>query len=65
MLPELHYSGDYEIIRTEIYLSNDMEEEAEKLGLRDNKYIYKSMFDKWKGADSLREIFEENYQIAI
>ena len=65
VLPELHYSGDYEIIGTEIYLSSDMEEEVEKLGLRDNKYIYKSMFDKWKGADSLREIFEENYQIAV
>ena len=33
VLPELHYSGDYEIIGTEIYLSSDMEEEVEKLGL--------------------------------
>ena len=64
IIPELHY-GDFEDVRTEIYLSKEIEEEAEKLGLKDDKYIYKAMFGEWKGADSLREIFEENYQIAI
>ena len=65
IFPKLHYYEEYENIRTEIYFSKEVEEEAEKLGLKDNKYIYKSMFGEWKGADSLREIFEENYQIAF
>lgn len=26
------------------------------------RYVYKDMFKKWKGADTLREIFEEKYQ---
>ena len=30
--------------------------------LPQGRYIYKDMFDKWQGADSLREIFEEKYQ---
>ena len=65
VLPELHYYGDYENIGTEIYFSKEVEEEAEKWGLKENKYIYKAMFGEWKGADSLREIFEENYQISF
>ena len=26
------------------------------------RYVYKDMFEKWQGADTLREIFEEKYQ---
>lgn len=26
------------------------------------RYVYKDLFEQWKGADTLREVFEEKYQ---
>lgn len=60
LLPELHSDADFENFEKEIYTQSEYENKyKEKI---QERYIYKDLSGNWKGADSLREIFEEKYQ---
>ena len=46
----------------EIYRRNDFVNEHGIEKTPQGRYIYKASFEQWKGADTLREVFEEKYQ---
>jgi len=51
----LHHEQD-------IFSKNEFISEYGGENVPQGRYVYKDMFDKWQGADILREIFEEKYQ---
>lgn len=46
----------------DIYRKSDFINEYGDKEVPQGRYIYKDMFEKWQGADSLREVFEAKYQ---
>ena len=62
LIPELHNYENLGNAEQEIY--NRKEFTAKKFAkeIPKGRFIYKDISDKWKGADNLREIFEEKYQ---
>ena len=51
----LHHEQD-------IFRKNEFIDEYGAEKVPQGRYVYKDMFGKWQGADTLREIFEEKYQ---
>ena len=51
----LHHEQD-------IFRKNEFINEYGAEKVPQGRYVYKDMFGKWQGADTLREIFEEKYQ---
>ena len=60
IISELHSDDEFKIFGKEIYKRFEIEMSGEEL--LQGRYIYKDLSENWKGADSLREIFEEKYQ---
>lgn len=58
----LHSYDDFKMYEKEIYTKNEFIEENSAKEIPKGRYIYKDLSEKWRGADSLREIFEEKYQ---
>ena len=56
-LNEYYLSHEQDIFRKNEFV-NEYGNEAAPQG----RYVYKDMFEHWKGADNLREVFEEKYQ---
>jgi len=63
VVPELngYYLGD--IRDKEIFRKAEFMEEYAGEEIPRGRYIYRDCFDKWQGADTLREVFEEKYQL--
>lgn len=62
VIPELHNYDNSKALEQEIYNRNEIMSKEKWKERPRGRYIYKDLFEKWKGADSLREIFEEKYQ---
>lgn len=61
LIPELNAEYSWASYEQEVFRRNEFDN---KFGeeIPQGRYIYKDMADSWKGADTLREIFEKKYQ---
>ena len=60
ILPELNeYYLRHE---QDIFRKNEFVNEYGNEAAPQGRYVYKDLFEQWKGADTLREVFEEKYQ---
>ena len=62
IIPELHNYDSLKSAEKEIYRQCEFEFENPDKEKPQGRYIYKDLFENWKGADNLHEIFEEKYQ---
>lgn len=61
IIPELHSYEKFEDADQKIYSKSEFELKHIGEKIPQGRFIYKDLFSKWKGADSLREIFDEKY----
>ena len=62
VIPELHNYDSLKSEEKEIYSKNEFIAEKLTNEIPRGRFIYKDLYENWKGADSLREIFEEKYK---
>ena len=61
LISAMHSCDDLKIFDKEIYRKNEFVAEMSREKIPQGRFVYKDLFEHWKGADSLREIFEEKY----
>jgi len=61
LISAMHSCDDFKIFDKEIYRKNEFVAEMSVEKISQGRFVYKDLFEKWKCADSLREIFEEKY----
>lgn len=61
LIPELHNYDNFTRLEQEIYRKKEFVAEFPQEEIPQGKFVYKDIFENWKGTDSLREIFEEKY----
>lgn len=61
LISAMHSCDDLKIFDKEIYRKNEFVAEMSGEKIPQGRFVYKDLFEHWKGADSLREIFEEKY----
>ena len=61
LISAMHSCDDFKIFDKEIYRKNEFVAEMSGEKIPQGRFVYKDLFEHWKGADSLREIFEEKY----
>lgn len=62
VVPELNFYYLPDIRDKDIFRRAEFMEEHAGEKIPRGRYIYKDSFDKWQGADTLREVFEAKYQ---
>ncbi len=62
IIPALHSYDDIQGTDKSIFRRSEFALEMSREEVEKGKYVYKDIFDNWKSADTLREIFEEKYQ---
>lgn len=61
LISAMHSCDDFKIFGKEIYRKNEFIAEMTGEEIPQGRFVYKDLFEHWKGADSLCEIFEEKY----
>ena len=61
IIPELNSYENFGNEDSKIYRRNEFRAEKSGEEIPQGRFIYKSLFSKWKGTDNLREIFDEKY----
>lgn len=62
IIPTLHSYDDFKVLEKELYRTSEFIAKISDKGMLKGNYIYKDLFGNWRGADTLREIFEKKYQ---
>ena len=62
VVPELNFYYLDDIRDKDIFRRAEFMEEYAGEEMPRGRYIYKDSFEKWQGADTLREVFETKYQ---
>jgi hypothetical protein len=62
VVPELNNYYLYDLRDKDIFRRTEFMEKHGGEEIPHGRYIYKDFFDKWQGADTLREVFEAKYQ---
>lgn len=60
IIPEMNCSENWDK-EPKIYRKKEFADEMSWEKIPQGRFVYKDLFSKWKGADSLREIFDEKY----
>ena len=61
IIPELNLYENFRKEEAKIYRKNEFRAEKSGEEIPQGRFIYKDLYEKWRGADNVREIFDEKY----